>query len=421
MALTFKNIFCTALQNTSFGIVESDLNQVTSIIDNCFAQGINYQEIRWIHIPGNVRSIGKSAFKGCSIGGKYAFGLETLLFSEGLLWIRDSAFAGINSAEYGGAHLGVSFPSTLQEIGKNAFNNTTLKSLVFDANGNVTIKSGAFEGSLTDNMGTLDLTGVASVEESTFSPGHLYKSSSDPYVDVYQTCKDTKLIIGSTLQELPENFFTAQWQSSSSSEKIPPPFSVVDTSTMNPMIKGGGALQNSGWYKNIATPTTGATYVTGANGKFLVGVKCGSEETIETLYVPSGIINMGTDSMRNIGTTDVQNTVKKVVIPDTVIWMQKNSTPAISTALMAVDVGSSVSRISGVIFGWGFNQAFPAGSYLVFRQPRNMDITIDSHLVSTKDAAQLDIYTDNLVIRNYDWAGDNVTPIFHPLSEAPSR
>lgn len=41
-------------------------------------------------------------------------------------------------------------------------------------------------------------------------------------------------------------------------------------------------------------------------------------------------------------------------------------------------------------------------------------------LAYNKDSRAIDVYTDNLAIRAYDWAADNATVTFHPLSEAPA-
>lgn len=412
MAVTFSNMLFNGSDKSQFVIEESDLSQVTTIVDGCF---LNCIGVNSIHIPGNVRTIGKNAFYGVMPVEHPRNVATSISIAEGVLWIRAGAFANMDGVNYYGGRA-ISFPSTLQTIERGAFQETKFSTLTFNKNSRVRISDYAFQYSLTDNLKTLDLTGVESIGNWALSPGSYYDSNVKKH---QYTCKNTKLIIGSTLQKLGGYAFGGGVRENDDDDYDTYPFSYVDSSTMNPMLDGDmNALQNTAWFKNIATPTTGTTYVTGANGKILIGAKCGGEET---LYYPSGLVNLGNYSMRNIGEQNVINAVKKVVIPDTVIWMQADSVPNFSLSLMATDIGESVSRIDGVVIGNPIS-SLVAGSYVVFRQPKYMNITINTeHLASTKDSSTLDIYTDNLVIRNYDWAGDNIIPIFHPLSEAPTR
>lgn len=412
MAVTFSNMLFNGSDKSQFVIEESDLSQVTTIVDGCF---LNCIGVNSIHIPGNVRAIGKSAFYGVMPVARPQNVATSISIAEGVLWIRAGAFAGMDGLDYYGGRT-ISFPATLQTIERGAFNETKFSTLTFNKNSRVQISDYAFQYSLTDSLKTLDLTGVSSVGSHAFSPGSYYGSDRKEH---RYTCKNATLIIGPTLQKLSDNAFGGGVKENDDNDDYTYPFSYVDSSTMNPMLDGDmNALQSTTWFENIATPTTGTTYVTGANGKILIGAKCGGEET---LYYPSGLVNLGNYSMRNIGEQAVINAVKKVVIPDTVIWMQADSVPNFSLSLMATDIGESVSRIDGAVIGNPIS-SLVAGSYVVFRQPKYMNITINTeNLASTKNASTLDIYTDNLVIRNYDWAGANITPIFHPLSEAPSR
>lgn len=41
-------------------------------------------------------------------------------------------------------------------------------------------------------------------------------------------------------------------------------------------------------------------------------------------------------------------------------------------------------------------------------------------LTYNKNSRAVNIYTDNEDIRNYNWSGDNVTPTFYSLSQAPA-
>jgi hypothetical protein len=58
---------------------------------------------------------------------------------------------------------------------------------------------------------------------------------------------------------------------------------------------------------------------------------------------------------------------------------------------------------------------------LIFEQPANMSLTLPTAGSSTgmgycKSATQKTIYTDNLQIKNYDWASDNITATFYHLN-----
>ena len=52
---------------------------------------------------------------------------------------------------------------------------------------------------------------------------------------------------------------------------------------------------------------------------------------------------------------------------------------------------------------------------MVFKHTDEDDFVIN--LTSIKTATVTEIYTDNTYVRNYDWAGKNITAIFYPLSE----
>lgn len=62
---------------------------------------------------------------------------------------------------------------------------------------------------------------------------------------------------------------------------------------------------------------------------------------------------------------------------------------------------------------------------LICRQPAGMKITLPATgeyygLTYQKSSRAVNIYTDNEDIRNYNWSGDNVTPTFYSLSQAPA-
>ena len=62
---------------------------------------------------------------------------------------------------------------------------------------------------------------------------------------------------------------------------------------------------------------------------------------------------------------------------------------------------------------------------LICRQPAGMKISLPTAgetfgLTYNKNSRAVNIYTDNEDIRNYNWSGDNVTPTFYSLSQAPA-
>ena len=44
----------------------------------------------------------------------------------------------------------------------------------------------------------------------------------------------------------------------------------------------------------------------------------------------------------------------------------------------------------------------------------------DTGIYGGKSSTSIDIYTDNEMLKAYDWAKDNVTATIHSLSEAPA-
>lgn len=129
----------------------------------------------------------------------------------------------------------------------------------------------------------------------------------------------------------------------------------------------------------------------------------------ESLKIPDTVINLASGSCA--GSDD---NFKSFVIPDTVeVVCDRVFT---STVLTKVTIGKNVKFIGSVIV--------PSNvTTLIYRQPTEMEIELptagSAGMAYNKDSRSISIYTDNECIKNYDWAADNVTATFYPLSEAP--
>lgn len=191
----------------------------------------------------------------------------------------------------------------------------------------------------------------------------------------------------------------------------------VDSDNINPYclisnsILGDSIFYNTKWLNNQPE----GSMITMAKGKMLIDNKITTPSN--GFEIPSTVINLATHSCRRYGDT-VDSNFTSVVIPDTVEMVQHKVFYS-HTSLTQITVGSNVNKFTGTLT--------PGTSIknLIFRQPAGMNIELPeagkdySGLGYDKDAYSVNIYTDNECIRNYDWAADNVTATFYPLSEAP--
>jgi hypothetical protein len=86
--------------------------------------------------------------------------------------------------------------------------------------------------------------------------------------------------------------------------------------------------------------------------------------------------------------------------------------------LKSIEIPSSVETFGTTIF------ANSTGALslktITFKQPSGMSLTLPpagsgSGLFYCKTASTLTVYTDNEIVKNYDWATDNVTPTLYHL------
>lgn len=71
---------------------------------------------------------------------------------------------------------------------------------------------------------------------------------------------------------------------------------------------------------------------------------------------------------------------------------------------------STVEKLSGAIF---YSTNLPTA--IVFKHPADANITLS--ITAPKSAITVTMYTDNTIVKNYDWAGKNYTVTFKSLSE----
>jgi hypothetical protein len=52
---------------------------------------------------------------------------------------------------------------------------------------------------------------------------------------------------------------------------------------------------------------------------------------------------------------------------------------------------------------------------LIFLHDKNDFITLDKEIAYSKSSRQINIYTDNTIIKNYDWSGNNINATFYHI------
>ena len=113
--------------------------------------------------------------------------------------------------------------------------------------------------------------------------------------------------------------------------------------------------------------------------------------------------------------------VTSIVIPASVRTVSIGAFDAV--AVPSIAVPDTVVRIWGNAFN---NSAttkvtIGAGVQLLGKgMMKNAKLDIRGKLAYQKDARSFTLYTDNEMLKAYNWAGDNVTATIKPLSEAPA-
>jgi hypothetical protein len=104
--------------------------------------------------------------------------------------------------------------------------------------------------------------------------------------------------------------------------------------------------------------------------------------------------------------------LESVVIPDSVLSISGSPFQGCSK-LTTVSIGRNVNSITGGGFSNSTGELYV--KTITFNQPAGMNITLDSGIFDCKTHSNLTIYTDNEIIKNYNYSNDNVSPTFYHL------
>lgn len=108
----------------------------------------------------------------------------------------------------------------------------------------------------------------------------------------------------------------------------------------------------------------------------------------------------------------------KLVIPDRILVISGGVSLESGSTITSMVIGSQVKYM-------GLSAIPTTITTLICRQPSGYYVQLPSKggegsgLSYNKNSRNMTIYTDNEYIKNYDWAGDNITATFYPLSQAP--
>lgn len=184
----------------------------------------------------------------------------------------------------------------------------------------------------------------------------------------------------------------------------------IDTDEMDPYCKinttsdlGNYPFLGSGIITNLPTDSV----LLMANGKIMIYNTFTTPS--KSLVIPDTVINLAAKACAGS-----DNNFKSFVIPDSIEIICDDVVT--STVLTKITIGKSARYI-------GARLVPKSVTTLIFKQPAEMEIELptagSTGMAYDKDSRSISIYTDNECIKNYDWATDNVTATFYPLSEAP--
>ncbi len=192
-------------------------------------------------------------------------------------------------------------------------------------------------------------------------------------------------------------------------------FSSFDTDDLPLDVRLGSSIFNgSRWWKGLSF---GAVLI--RQNTILCAFKSdGNNPITQELYsIPDSVLRIATSAL-NISnvSSDADQKPTALVIPDSVQTIDDR--PG-TYSVVRLTVGSNVASIGKVLAPSSTTNVF------VFRQSEAMEVLLptpgeNTGLAYQKSSRAVDVYTDNLAIRAYDWATDNATVTFHPLSEAPT-
>lgn len=153
---------CKALSSIDFG---KGLSQIGDSARNKFVFS-DCHELKKLHIPSNIKSIGSSAFSNCS-------SLQEIIFDEGVEMIDKSAFSWCESAKT------IAFPESLRYMYQNAFskaNKIITKDYLPDG-----LFNAAFVADTPSENNMYDIVEITDGKYKLFLPRYLGRNAIDDY------------------------------------------------------------------------------------------------------------------------------------------------------------------------------------------------------------------------------------------------
>lgn len=153
---------CKALSSIDFG---KGLSQIGDSARNKFVFS-DCHELKKLHIPSNIKSIGSSAFSNCS-------SLQEVIFDEGVEIIDESAFSWCESAKT------IAFPESLRYMYQNAFskaNKIITKDYLPDG-----LFNAAFVADTPSENNMYDIVEITDGKYKLFLPRYLGRNAIDDY------------------------------------------------------------------------------------------------------------------------------------------------------------------------------------------------------------------------------------------------
>lgn len=155
------------------------------------------------------------------------------------------------------------------------------------------------------------------------------------------------------------------------------------------------------WYKNLPS----GVMLTGEN-TVLFSVK-----DVTTIEFPESVLAISGGAMNRAA-------IPTIVVPDTVQFIYGAAFGNSATTKVVIGTGLSVMKPGSMgdtnVKTW------------VCKQPADMILNIPQEtgdgkgLAWQKDSREFTLYTDNEMLKTYNWSGDNVTATIKPLGEAPT-
>lgn len=135
---------------------------------------------------------------------------------------------------------------------------------------------------------------------------------------------------------------------------------------------------------------------------------CPSLETVNIAYGTETISERAFSLCSKLTTVNLPNSLKTI----------GESCFTNTQALKSITIPSSVENIGALAFSFSGGAMKIADAY--FNQPSGMMVNLptagsDSGMFYVKTARNMNVYTDNETIKNYDYASDNITPTFYHL------